>query len=61
MTNLSTHALERAVEHPAIAAIAVELILNPGRRERYSPVVLEMAERFILRLQVSLNTRVDLS
>jgi hypothetical protein len=31
-------------EHPEVLAIAVELILHPGHRQRYSPCVLLLAD-----------------
>jgi hypothetical protein len=41
-------------EHPEVVAIAVELILHPGRRQRYSPSVLVLADAAIDHLQMKL-------
>lgn len=47
MTNLRVNILDCAAEHPAIIAIAVDLILYPEHRNRYPALVLEVADRSI--------------
>jgi hypothetical protein len=48
--------LPQEVEHPEVLAIAVELILYPARRQRYSPRILMLADAAIDHLQTKLQS-----
>jgi len=42
-------------EHPAIMAIALDLILHPEYRARYSAVVLRLVDQAIAKIKVCLQ------